>query len=50
MDVRFVTRNVDLQDELRDYMEKKLAKLEKFFDRILDTQVEVSSTGHENWR
>ena len=43
MDVRFVTRNLDLQDELWKYMEKKLEKLEKFFDRILDTQVEVSS-------
>jgi len=42
MDVRFVTRNVELNDELQDYMEKKLVKLEKFFDRIRDTQVEVS--------
>ncbi len=38
MDVRFVTRNVELQDDLQDYMEKKLVKLEKFFDRIRDTR------------
>ncbi len=42
MDVRFVTRNVEVKDDLQDYMEKKLVKLEKFFDRIRDTQVEVS--------
>jgi len=42
MDVRFVTRNVELKDDLQNYMEKKLLKLEKFFDRIRDTQVEVS--------
>jgi len=42
MEVRFVTRNIELTDELKGYMEKKLGKLEKFFDRILDTQVEVS--------
>jgi putative sigma-54 modulation protein len=39
MDVRFVTRNVDLGDTLKDLMEKKLGKVEKFFDRILDMQV-----------
>jgi putative sigma-54 modulation protein len=42
MEVRFVTRNVEVPDELKGYMEKKLGKLEKFFDRILDTQVEIS--------
>jgi putative sigma-54 modulation protein len=42
MEVRFVTRNVEVPDELKEYMEKKLGKLEKFFDRILDTQVEIS--------
>jgi len=42
MDVRFVTRNVDLPSDVKDYMEKKLAKIEKFFDRILDTQVALN--------
>jgi putative sigma-54 modulation protein len=42
MEVRFVTRNVEVPDELKGYMEKKLGKLEKFFDRIFDTQVEIS--------
>ena len=41
MDVRFVTRNVELVDSIKDHMEKKLGKLDRFFDRILDTQVSV---------
>ncbi|EHM10174.1 ribosomal subunit interface protein [Thermanaerovibrio velox DSM 12556] len=41
MDVRFVARNVELQNSVKDLMEKKLGKLERFFDRILDTQVTV---------
>ena len=44
MEVRFVTRNVELPGDIKDYMEKKLFKIEKFFDRILDTQVAVSYT------
>lgn len=42
MDVRFVTRNVELPADVKDYMEKKLIKIEKFFDRILDTQVALN--------
>lgn len=42
MDVRFVTRNVELPVDIKDYMEKKLSKIEKFFDRILDTQVALN--------
>lgn len=41
MDIRYVLKNLELPDVVRDTMEKKLGKLEKFFDRILDTQVEV---------
>jgi len=41
MDVRYVMKNIELPDEVRDLMEKKLEKLEKFFNKILDTQVEV---------
>ncbi len=39
MELRFVTRNVELPGDVKDYMEKKLGKIEKFFDKILDTQV-----------
>lgn len=42
MEVRFLTRNVELPGDLKDYMEKKLSKLEKFFDKILYTQVALN--------
>ncbi|MEG1501921.1 MAG: ribosome-associated translation inhibitor RaiA [Synergistaceae bacterium] len=42
MEVRFVNRNVELEGDIKDYMVKKLAKVEKFFDKILDTQVALN--------
>jgi putative sigma-54 modulation protein len=42
MEVRFLTRNVELPDDVREYMEKKVCKIEKFFDKILDTQVALN--------
>ena len=42
MEVRFLTRNVELPGDIKEYMEKKLFKIEKFFDRILDTQVALN--------
>ncbi|MDR1471191.1 MAG: ribosome-associated translation inhibitor RaiA [Synergistaceae bacterium] len=39
MDVRFVTRNAEAADEQKEFMEKKLSKVERFFDKILDVQV-----------
>ncbi len=42
MEVRFVTRNVELPGDIKEYMEKKLFKIEKFFDHILDTQVALN--------
>lgn len=42
MDIRINTRNVDINDTLKDYMESKMSKLEKFFSKILDSQVVIS--------
>jgi len=42
MDVRFLTRNVEASDEQKEFMEKKLAKIEKFFQKISDVQVAMS--------
>lgn len=42
MDIRFVTRNIEMPDVVRDHMEMKLTKLEKFFEKILNSQVEIS--------
>ncbi|MBR0167301.1 MAG: HPF/RaiA family ribosome-associated protein, partial [Synergistaceae bacterium] len=38
MDIRFVQRGCEIDDKLRDYMEKKISKLEKFFKRIMNCQ------------
>jgi putative sigma-54 modulation protein len=42
MDIRFVTRGVEMKDEQKDYMESKMSKLERFFNRIIDSQIVVS--------
>lgn len=42
MEIRFLTRNVELPEDVKDYMEKKVEKIEKFFDKILDTQVALN--------
>jgi putative sigma-54 modulation protein len=42
MDIRIKTRNVEINDALKDYMESKMSKLEKFFSKIMDSQVVVS--------
>lgn len=42
MEARFLVRNVELDDKLKEYMESKLAKVEKFFDRIIATQVSLN--------
>jgi putative sigma-54 modulation protein len=39
MDVRFVTRNAEASDDQKDFMENKLFKIEKFFNKISDVQV-----------
>ena len=43
MEVRFVQRGgANVDDKLRDYMEKKISKLEKFFRKILNCQIVVT--------
>ena len=42
MDIRFVQRGVEIDDKLRDYMEKKISRLEKFFRKILNCQIVVT--------
>ncbi len=41
MDIRFSAKNVEVPAQLRDYMEKKLSKIEKFFSRISSCQIVV---------
>ncbi|MDR2523157.1 MAG: ribosome-associated translation inhibitor RaiA [Synergistaceae bacterium] len=42
MEVRFVMRGTEIDAGLKNYMEGKVSKLEKFFSRILSSQVVVS--------
>ena len=42
MEVRFVTRNVELPADVKENIEKKVGKLDKFFDKILYTQVALN--------
>ncbi len=42
MDIRFVQRGCEIDDRLRDYMEKKISKLEKFFRRIMNCQIVIT--------
>ena len=42
MEVRFVARGTEIDAGLKSYMESKVSKLEKFFGKILSSQVIVS--------
>jgi putative sigma-54 modulation protein len=42
MEVRFVARGTEIDAGLKSYMEGKVSKLEKFFSKILSSQVVVS--------
>lgn len=42
MEVRFVQRGTEIDGRLREYMENKMSKMEKFFKKILNCQVVVS--------
>ncbi len=42
MEIRFVQRGAEIDDKLREYMEKKISRMEKFFRKILNCQIVVS--------
>lgn len=41
MEIRFMTKNVEVPPTLREYMEKKLSKMEKFFPKIDNSKILV---------
>jgi putative sigma-54 modulation protein len=41
MDIRFFTKNAEVPDDLKEYMERKLSKMEKFFSRINGSQIVI---------
>ncbi len=42
MEVRFVQRGTEIDDRLKGYMESKVSKLEKFFQKIMNSQVVIT--------
>ncbi|MBQ7577950.1 MAG: ribosome-associated translation inhibitor RaiA [Synergistaceae bacterium] len=42
MEIRFVQRGAEIDEKLRDYMEKKISRMEKFFRKILNCQIVVT--------
>ena len=46
MKVDYIARNVTLSDQSRQIAEKKLAKITKYFNDIIDVRVEVSQERH----
>ena len=42
MEIRFVQRGAEIDEKLRDYMEKKISRMEKFFKKILNCQIVVT--------
>ena len=42
MDIKYVAKNYKISDKFKDIVEKKLARIEKYFDR--DVEVKVSCT------
>lgn len=48
MNIQITARNIDLTDAIRDYAEKKVSKLEKYFDHITEANVllEVQKNVH----
>jgi putative sigma-54 modulation protein len=46
MKVDYIARNVKLSDQSRQLAEKKLAKITKYFNDIIDVRIEVSQERH----
>ncbi len=46
MNIEYIARKVDLTDQIRQLTEKKLSRLEKYFNQILDIRVEFEQERH----
>jgi len=46
MKVEYIARKVTLSDQSRELAEKKLAKISKYFNDIIDVRIEVSQERH----
>lgn len=48
MDIQIKTHNLKLNDDTREYIEKRVAKLDKVNERIVDAKFEVRREAHHN--
>jgi len=46
MKIDFVARKVELTDQIRELASKKLAKIDKYFNKILDIRLELAQERH----
>jgi len=46
MKIEYIARKVDLGDDARQLAEKKLAKIKKYFNDILDVRLEIAQERH----
>ncbi len=46
MQIDFVGRKVKITDQIREFTEKKIQKIEKYFNDILDIRVEIEQERH----
>ena len=48
MQINITGKNIDLTESLKDYVDKKLTSLEKFFDQILNAHVVIGKESHHH--
>jgi len=46
MNIEYVARKVELTDQIRKLAEKKISRLEKYFNQILDIRLELAQERH----
>jgi putative sigma-54 modulation protein len=46
MNIEYIARKIELNDKTKRFTEKKLAKLEKYFNQILDIRAEFTQERH----
>ncbi len=48
MHIEFIARKVTLTDSIRQFTDKKMQKIGKYFNDILDIRVEIEQERHRN--
>lgn len=48
LDVKIFSRNMDVDNDLRDQINRKVAGLDRFLDDIIDARVDLASTNAKN--